>query len=238
MATVLITGGAKRIGKAIALHLASQGYDIALQYSKSGTEAQSTCFEIKKMGRECHLFSADFSKKEAAAVLLNAVFKTVPDLEFLVNNASIFERGLFMETQEELLYQQFQVNFFAPFLLTQGFARKMQGHGAIVNILDTKISRDSSPYFAYLLSKKALADFTKMAAAELAPRVRVNGIAPGTTLPSPYNDWQYVEDKGKKMPMQEAPKPENIAKAVQFLLEADYLTGDTLHLDAGEHLTF
>ncbi len=233
--SALITGGAKRIGKAIALYLADCGYDIALHYNTSKTEANITKSEIEKKGQKCTLFQCDFNKITESSKLIKKVKSSFPNLCLLVNNASIFEGGLFQETNIQFLEKHLNVNFKTPFILSRDFA-KLCKKGQIINILDTNVVRKGSKYFAYNLSKKALYDLTKMAAYELGPYIRVNGIAPGPIL-SPFGkDDGYLKIKAKNIPLKQRGNTEYITHAVGFLIENDFITGECLFIDGGKHL--
>lgn len=233
--TAIITGSAKRIGKAIALALARDGYDIVIHYHKSIHEAKEVEHTITKMGQKCQLISCDFSNMKQVSLFIHRAFEFFPDTSVLVNSASIFERGRLMDTDEEMLDRHLNINFKTPFLLTQEFARcATQGH--VINILDTKISRTLIEYFAYTLSKKALAEFTKMASKELAPAIRVNGVCPGLILPPPGEDDEYLEKLSQNIPLQRRGNPEQVVSAIQFLLKNPYITGQFIYVDGGEHL--
>ncbi len=178
----LVTGGAKRIGAAIALYLAGRGYDIALHYNTSGLQAKETARLVRAEGAECALFKADLSDRRQSGGLMRRVVKRFPNLMLLVNNAAVFRKATLPETGDGLFDLEFDVNFRAPALLTRDFGR-FAGRGVVINVLDAKIMDDTVGYFAYTLSKKALAEYTRMAAKAMAPRVLVYGIAPGLILP-------------------------------------------------------
>lgn len=234
--TALITGGGIRLGRALALHLAQQGYDIALHYNHSREQAQATAAEIRQMGADCEVFSCDFSQQTNFMPLAESVKERFPAWQVLVNNASVYEAGTLMETNHAQLLQQFQVNLFAPYLLTQAFAQQAQ-QGHIINILDNKIAFQQYQYSAYLLSKKSLAETTRLAALELAPHFRVNGIAPGVTLPAETRSEEYVKWRVQGIPLQRQGTPAQIASALQFLLDNPFVTGQIITVDGGEGLT-
>ena len=192
--SALITGGAKRIGKAIAVHLAESGFDIALHYNTSKKEALETAREIKGLGQKCLIFKCDFNKISNTLSLIKEVKKSFPSLNLLINNASIFKEGLLTNTDVNQFENHFNINLKTPFFLSRDFA-KLCKRGHIINILDTNITRKHSKYFSYNLSKKMLHEFTKMAAVELAPNIRVNAVAPGPILPPPYKDLKYLQKK-------------------------------------------
>jgi len=231
----LITGGAKRIGKAIALALAEHGFDIAIHYQRSQKEAESTASDIRKLDGTCELFRCDLSDSGAVEGLIPSVHRRFGRCDLLVNNASIFTRASLMDTSTDLLDRIIQINLKAPVLLSKAFASRCE-KGQIINLLDTKISSNQSPYFIYTLMKKSLYDFTRMAAAELGPSIRVNGIAPGLILPSADSSSEDFERMGKKIPLQTTGNPSHIVQAVLYLLDNPFITGECLYVDGGEHL--
>ena len=231
----LITGGAKRIGKSIALSLAEKGYDIALHYRSSKESAEKTRNEIKNKDVTCTLFEANLSCLDETQRLIPDVVKTFPNLSLLINNASIFERISFLDTTPETFDRHFTTNFKSPFFLTQDFARICK-NGQIINILDTKIFGTQINYFTYTLTKKILADFTQMAAKALGPDIRVNGISPGLILPSSKMSQSEFDRMGGKIPLQTTGNPDRIVQTVDFLLENSFVTGEIITIDGGEHL--
>ena len=229
--TVLVTGGAKRVGKAISVYLAVKGYDIALHYNNSEFEAAKLKKEIEKLGQKCVLFKCDFSNIVESKKLISRVKNSLPELNILINNASIFEEGSFLNTASEELDRHFNINFKTPFFLSQSFA-EFCNNGQIINILDTNITRNHSKYFAYTLSKKTLYSFTKMAAYELGPKIRVNAIAPGVILPPAGKDSIDTES----IPSKKQGELKNVLEALGYLIENSHVTGECLFVDGGEHL--
>ena len=233
-----VTGGAKRLGRAIALRLAQEGYDIALHYHRSEVEANALAEEIRSLGQQAVLLCQDLRELSALSGLMETAFSHMPHLKVLVNNASTFRRIGFAEMTNESLLEDMAVNYHTPMLLTQAFAREVAvhntGHANVIHMLDTAIEGNYGAYFAYLLAKKGLRDFTFMAAKELAPTVRVNAICPGFILPSEGEDGENYDPKGKA-PLGKA-ETEDITDAVMQLVIARYLTGQLLYVDAGEHV--
>jgi pteridine reductase len=231
---VLITGGARRIGAAISLYFAEQGYDVALHYHRS-KDASKIKKKIEVMGRKCELFPHDLHKISGIPALMNKVKKTMPHCVALINNASIFERAELMQTDEALLDRQFMVNLKAPFFMTQAFAKHFE-KGAVINILDTNIVQTHGSHFAYLLSKKTLADFTVMAARALGPKIRVNGVCPGAILPASAKDKEYTEKLKSVIPLKNHPSPMEVAAAAAWLIEQKHITGQLIFVDGGQHV--
>lgn len=236
MPAALITGGAQRIGKAIARAFANKGIDIALHYHHSRDEAEETAEQIRNVPVQCQLFQADLSDTGSARHLMNVVSQTFPDTQILVNNASVFKRMDYSDTDEILFDEAINLHLKAPFFLIQQFAR-LGHHGLVINMLDTKITKELTSYMAYSLSKKSLADLTRLAAKALGPKIRVNGIAPGIILPSSDTSQTALDRLIQRIPLKQQGQPEQIAQAAVFLWENPFITGDILYLDGGEHLS-
>jgi len=232
---VIITGGARRVGAVLALYFARQGYDIALHYNRSKTDAQKLQKQIKKLGQRCELFSLDLKNTKNIPALMAKVKKALPHCAVLINNASIFERMEFLKTDEALFDRQMDVNFKAPFFMTQAFAKTF-GKGCVINMLDTDIVETRGSHFAYLLSKKALAEFTRMAARALGPKIRVNGVCPGPVLPSGALDDGYLERLVARIPLKKLAALEHVAAAACALCENPGVTGQFVFVDGGQHL--
>lgn len=233
--TAIITGAAKRIGKEIALSLAENGYDIALHYNHSKKEATNVKRQIEKLDKRCELFKADFLNDDETFKLIKRVMTVMSGCDLLVNNASVYNAGLFIESDMDLLRKEFRINFEVPYQLSRSFAKNID-KGQIINIIDTKINQLTTEYFCYSLSKKTLYEFTKMAAKELGPSIRVNGICPGPILPPPNENDDYLVKKSKMLPLEKVGKPEWISETVLFLIKNSYITGECIHVDGGEHL--
>lgn len=235
--TALITGASKRVGKALAIHLASKRWNLALHFHSSKEAAQSLMEELQVQFPQNHfaIFKANLGNPDEVQNLIPAVLKEFDTIELLVNNASVFEPSSLQETELELLNRQMTVNFIAPFLLCRDYAKSSQ-NGVIINFVDTRITNNKSNFAAYSLSKKALWDLTKMAALEFAPSIRVNAIAPGVTLPPEDKDETYLWDLAQKIPMKKPGGVEPILKSLDYILENDHLTGQLLFADGGENL--
>jgi len=231
----LITGSAKRVGRAIALHFAERGFDIALHYNHSKDDAEQTASDIRALGVGCKLFPADLASHAALAPLVSLVHTAFPNLSVLINSASTFDAGRFMESDIALYQKEFAINTQAPIFLTQAFA-KIVKQGAVVNMLDTMITNNKHSCFFYLLSKKTLAEFTKMAAVECAPNIRVNGVCPGYILPGGEWNDEYKKRLEPTLPLQKTASLYDVAEAVYSLATNSAITGQFLFIDGGEHL--
>jgi len=233
---VLITGAAKRIGRALALASARAGADVVMHFYSSAKEASATRDEIAAMGRKVWLHQADLSRTEEAEKLVEAAFSRGPVFG-LVNSAAIFAGGPLRETTLADWQDHLALNLTAPFVITQAFARLLgpQGAGRVVNLLDWRALRPGYDHFAYTISKAALATMTESLALALAPRVQVNGLALGAILPPEEQD----EGGGliKRVPAGRWGEVAEVASALVFLLTGpEYITGEIVHVDGGRHL--
>lgn len=235
--TVMITGSARRVGAGIARLLASEGWEIVLHYNHSRNEAVELSEELQKEypDRQFPVIQCDLSTQDTVL----SVFKQLPDsisqVDALVNNASTFNAGRIIETTPAFYRKEMAVNFEAPFFLIQAFV-KAYGKGAVVNMLDTKVVKNEGGNAAYLLAKKSLAEFTRMAALDFAPDIRVNGVAPGPVLPPPGREDNYLKDVIEQTPLKKQVPVNDIAASVSFLLNNPSVTGQILFCDSGSHL--
>jgi len=235
--TALITGAAKRAGKAMVIHLASQGWNIAIHYNSSETEAKLFQNELATSypDQQFDIFKADLNRAEEVEMLIPQVLKQMQRIDLLVNNASIFEPAKLVDTATEFIDRQMNINFKAPFILIRNFGEMFRS-GVIVNFVDTRIVTNRSNFAAYSLSKKALWELTKMAALEFGPGIRVNAIAPGLTIPPEGKDEDYLWKLAEKIAMKRPGGLGPILKSLDYILENEYLTGQLLFCDGGENL--
>lgn len=231
----LVTGGARRIGRAICLKLSSLGYGIAIQYHHSQKEAAALKEEIHQEGGEAGMFSCNLLDTAHVQKLIPLVVEHYPGMCILVNNASIFTQDTLQDADLAQFEQHIQIHCQAPFILSQLFARHCR-EGQIINLLDTHVAHNRTNHFSYLLSKKNLLALTEMSAVELAPAIRVNGIAPGLILPPEEESDGYLQRLAKHIPLRRKGALKNIEDTVEFLLKNDFLTGQVIFNDGGEHL--
>jgi NAD(P)-dependent dehydrogenase (short-subunit alcohol dehydrogenase family) len=239
----LITGSAKRIGREIAISLARKGYDIAINYHHSAKEAKNLADEItKNFPVKCQIFECDLNDVAAAKKLVADVVKEFSHLNLLVNNASIFHKSKFLSATDSELMQNLNLHLISPLILSQEFAKNIEQNqiknAQIINMVDKNIARFDTNYFYYLLSKKFLAEFTKMLSLELAPSIRVNAVAPGFILNSinEENPSQETKNLIARIPLKHQGEIKNILQAIEFLLENDFITGQILFIDGGASL--
>ncbi|HAQ20457.1 MAG TPA: short-chain dehydrogenase [Prolixibacteraceae bacterium] len=235
--TALITGAAKRAGKAIALHLAQHGWNIAIHYNTSETEAKQ--FQKELAGsypdQQFGLFKADLNQTDEVEKLIPQVLKSMGTVDLLINNASVFEPAIISRTPTEFFDRLMNINFRVPFILTRNFALTFRS-GVIVNIVDSRIVTNQSNFAAYSLSKKALWEITKMAALEFGPGIRVNALAPGLILPPEDKGDDYLRKLAGNIAMKRPGGLDPILKSLDYILDNDYLTGQLLFCDGGENL--
>jgi NAD(P)-dependent dehydrogenase (short-subunit alcohol dehydrogenase family) len=235
--TALITGAAKRLGKEMSLYLGSLGWNVAMHYNSSETEANLFRNELHASfpGQQFELFKADLGQTDEVEQLLPRVIEKMGTVDLLINNASVFEPARFSTTPTELLDRQMNVNFKAPFILTRYFAQCCKS-GLIINFIDTRIVSNKSNYAAYTLSKKALWEMTKMAALEFGPDIRINAIAPGLTLPPEDKGEEYLWKLAENIAMKRPGGSKPILSSLDYILNNEYLTGQLLFCDGGENL--
>ncbi|MFQ5630265.1 MAG: SDR family oxidoreductase [bacterium] len=232
----LVTGGAIRLGKAISLALAKNGFDIALHYNTSQQQAEETAGEIRRCGVQCALFQLDLANTKAIAGFLARIYRAFPKLCVLINNASLFKSSTILETPTPLFDKIFAINFRAPFFLSKEFAKHCDT-GQVINILDTKVFTNDYDYAAYYLSKKALAELTKTAALEFAPKIRVNAIAPGPTIPTAGTGMLAFDDATvQAIPLKRTGTVKNVTDAILHLIQNTFINGHILTIDGGESL--
>ncbi|MBY0546530.1 MAG: SDR family NAD(P)-dependent oxidoreductase [Candidatus Obscuribacterales bacterium] len=233
--TALVTGAGRRLGLAIAVHLARLGFDIAIHYNESADGAAQCAGDVVGEGRKCQLFQADLSKSAQAETLVESVAGAMPPLTLIVNSASVWKPVSFVESSTAELLENLSVHLVAPYLLIRDFARLGQ-RGQVINILDSAISSNRTQFFPYLLSKRALAELTTMSAAELAPGIRVNAVAPGTVLPTVGEAAAVFTVTPQCNPLKHHGSPEDVLKAIDFLVNSPHVTGQCLFVGGGDHL--
>jgi NAD(P)-dependent dehydrogenase (short-subunit alcohol dehydrogenase family) len=234
----LVTGGAKRIGRAICLELAAAGFDVAVHHRDSDDEAAALVAAIEGLGRRATALSADLADVVATHALIGRAVQALGPLSVLVNNASVFGDDRLDTITGESWSEHLDVNLRAPVLLAQGFARQAPDGAVIVNILDQRVLKPDPRFFSYSLSKSALWFATRTMAQDLAPRIRVNGVGPGPTLPSVHQAAGEFEAEARGTPLQRAGSPEAVASAVRWLVDADLVTGQMIAVDGGQHLAW
>ncbi|MDX2233097.1 MAG: SDR family oxidoreductase [Hyphomonadaceae bacterium] len=233
---ILITGAGQRLGRAIALEAARRGRSVALHYNASAAGAEDAAAQARAVGVSAVTVGADLADPDAAGALLTrAQAAAGAPFSGLVNSAAIFEHDLAQTVTAAAFERHMRVNALAPALLARAFAQALpaEARGAIVNILDFKLAQPYPDHFSYTVSKYALAGSMELMARGLAPRIRVNAVAPGYTLPAPGQPDADFARLHADTPLERGVEPADIAAAVLFLLEAPAVTGQTLTVDAG-----
>ncbi|MEL6299236.1 MAG: SDR family oxidoreductase [Pseudomonadota bacterium] len=239
--TALITGAAKRIGRAIALELASRGWRIGVHYRASRTPAEALAAEIVSAHGDGHAatLQADLADLAALPRLVTDCTNALGPPTCLVNNASEFRHDMLADMTPETWALHLDVNLRAPVFLSQAFAAALPGEtdGAIINLVDQRVLRPTADFFSYGISKAALFDATRMLAQALAPRIRVNAIGPGPVLQSVHQTPEDFASEAAETLLARPVSPEEIAQAIAYILDAPSLTGQMIALDGGQHLS-
>jgi NAD(P)-dependent dehydrogenase (short-subunit alcohol dehydrogenase family) len=236
--TVLITGAAKRIGRALAEDFGARGWAVAIHYNGSSRDADEVAANVRAAGAKAVTLKADLADHRDVETLLPAAIDALGPIGCLINNASIFERDEAATATLESWERHQAVNLRAPLFLTQAFAKLLPdtAHGSVINIIDQRIWHLTPHFTSYTVSKTGLWTLTQTLAMALAPRIRVNAIGPGPTLPSPYQTPAQFERQQARMPLGRGTTPAEICAAARFILEAPAMTGQMIALDGGQHL--
>ncbi len=238
--TVLITGAAKRVGRAIAEDMAARGFHVAVHYGGSEQEARDLVGAIGAKGGTAAAFQADLADAGALAGLASAAAAKLGPLTCLINNASAFEDDTLESLDEESWARHLDTNLKAPAFLAQAFAAQLPdgAQGNIINIIDQRVWRLTPRFFSYTLSKAGLWTMTQTLAQALAPRIRVNGIGPGPTLKNARQEDADFARQQEALILRRGPALGEITAAIRFILESPSLTGQMIALDGGQHLAW
>ncbi len=233
-----MTGAAKRIGRAIALELANDGWDLALHFATSRKDAEELASEIQAVGRNAVAVSADLRNEDDVNALIPSAVETIGSIDCLINNASTFERDTVATSTRETWDLHMEVNLRAPFLLSQAFQAQLppDRQGCIINIIDQRVWNLTPDFTTYTLSKAGLWGLTQILARAMAPAVRVNGIGPGPTLQSVHQSGEDFAEEWTAMPLARQVLPEDICRAVRFILDSPAVTGQMIAVDSGQHM--
>ncbi|MFU8780323.1 MAG: SDR family oxidoreductase [Kiritimatiellia bacterium] len=243
----LVTGGAVRIGRFICEALARAGCDVAVHYRSSASEAALLVAQLVSCGVRACSVQADLENLDDVQQLVPSAADALAGLDILINNASVFHKDNLLASSPDVLAHELGVNALAPIALMRAFATLHGMHhtaaateawpdAAIINILDRRVTKVEPGALPYNLSKRMLRDATCMAALELGPGIRVNAVAPGPILPPPGEGDSYLAERAGPMVLAKRPRPEDVANAVMFLLQAEGITGQVLYVDSGQHL--
>ncbi len=235
---VLVTGAARRIGRAIALDLARAGWGVAVHYDTSETEARAVADEAEADGGRAVALKCDLADEREVGGLIGRATDALGALDCLVNNASRFDYDAIDSVTRESWDAHMETNLRAPFVLTQHFAAALPetATGNVINLLDQRVWNLTPHFMSYTLSKAGLWTLTRTLAQALAPRIRVNAIGPGPTLPSPRQTEEQFRRQSESTPLGRGATPEEICAAIRFILAAPAMTGQMIGLDGGQHL--
>lgn len=236
--SVLVTGAAKRLGRAIALHLAETGWAVAVHYNNSSAEAEETVAALLKKGVHAAAINADLTKEADTERLVARAREAVGPLTALVNNASVFENDTIATMTRQSWDKHMEANLRAPLVLSRDFAAQLaEGQeGAIVNLLDQRLLKPTPQFLSYGVSRAGLHWLTVTLAQALGPRIRVNGVAPGPTLRNERQSEAHFKRQQESTILGRGAMPEDVARAVGYLIEARAVTGQMIAVDGGQHL--
>ena len=244
----LVTGGAKRLGREIALYLASRGLDVVVHYNSSACEAEDVVAEIKSLGKKAVAMKADLLDEDQVVELVpRAVKQLGGPLTMLVNNASIFEYDTILSATRDSWDRHIESNLRAPFVLTQYFANQApkiqydqndepQASASIVNVIDQRVRKLTPEFSSYSIAKMGLWALTQISAQGLAPKVRVNSIGPGPTLQGSRQSKEHFEKQRASTILERGANPSDILAALGYFMDAPAVTGQLLCIDGGQHL--
>ena len=236
---IIITGGATRIGAAIAKSLANYETTITIHYNKSKANAFKLKNELESLGSEVYLLKADLNNFNQTQKLLKLAYNKMKGLNCLINNASLFENDNLQNFTEKSFTKHLNVNLKAPAILIQNFKKLLKNsEGNIINIIDQRVEKLTPYFFSYTLSKSSLFTLTKTTAMKLAPNIRVNGISPGPTLKNSRQSESHFRKQWKSVLLKKKVELENICDGVKFLMRNENITGEIINIDSGQRLAW
>ncbi|MQX47188.1 SDR family oxidoreductase [Sinorhizobium medicae] len=236
----LVTGGARRIGRAIVEDLATHGFAVAIHANGSFAEAEALAASLRGSGARAIALRADLTEIGAVSRLVAEATGSIGPLDLLVNNASVFNKDSIAEFDEAVWERHFALHVKAPSLLARDFAQQRQADvsGLIVNVIDQRVWSPNPRFYSYMLSKSALWTATQTMAQALAPEIRVNGIGPGPTLPNDRQDPRDFQAQVEALILRRGPALDEFGRAIRFLFDTPSITGQMIALDGGQHLAW
>ena len=236
---IIITGGATRIGAAIAKSLADYESIITIHYNRSKGNALKLKKELENLGSEVYLLKADLNNLNQTQALLKLAYKKMKGLNCLINNASLFENDSLHNFTDKSFTKHLNINLKAPAILIQNFKKILKNSdGNIINIIDQRVEKLTPYFFSYTLSKSSLVTLTKTAAMKLAPNIRVNGISPGPTLKNSRQSETHFKKQWKSVLLKKKVELKNVCEGVKFLIKNDNITGEIINIDSGQRLAW
>ena len=238
--TALVTGASRRIGRVLAIEAAKAGYDVAIHHRGPASEAEAVAAEIVALGRQAAPVSAELTVEADAASLIGRAAGMLGPVTLLINNASIFQDDRIETVTHESWSAHMETNLWAPVRLAQAFADALPAgaEGQIINILDQRVWKPNPQFFSYGISRAGLWSATRVLAQALAPRIRVNAVGPGPTLPSIHQRQEDFAAEARGVLLERRAAPEDVAAAVRYLIEARQVTGQMIAVDGGQHLAW
>jgi NAD(P)-dependent dehydrogenase (short-subunit alcohol dehydrogenase family) len=238
MKTALVTGAAKRLGRAIALDLAAHGWNVAIHYNGSQEDADSAAQAVRAYGGEATTLQCDLSKESETATLVDRAIEELGPLTALINSASLFENDDWESATRKTWDEHMEINLRAPLLLSQLFGKQLppDASGNIINIVDQRVLKPTPQFLSYSISKAGLYWLTTTLAQGMGPRIRVNAVGPGPTLKNPRQSDDDFNRQREATILKRSADPADICAAVRYLLEAQAVTGQMLAVDGGQHL--
>ena len=236
---IFITGGATRIGAAIAKSLADYETIITIHFNRSKGKALKLKKELEDLGSEVYLLKADLNNLKQTQALLKLAYKKMKGLNCLINNASLFENDSLYNFTDKSFTKHLNINLKAPAILIQNFKKLLKNsEGNIINIIDQRVEKLTPYFFSYTLSKTSLVTLTKTTAMKLAPNIRVNGISPGPTLKNSRQSETHFKKQWKSVLLKKKVELKNICEGVKFLIKNDNITGEVINIDSGQRLAW
>lgn len=238
MKNALVTGAAKRLGRAIALDLAGAGWNVAIHYNGSKADAQSAADAAREMGVKAEILQADLSREAETATLVSRAAAAIGPLTALVNSASLFENDDWQSATRKSWDDHIEVNLRAPLVLSQLFAKQLPANaqGNIINLIDQRVLKPTPQFLSYSVSKAGLYWLTTTLAQGMGPNIRVNAVGPGPTLKNPRQSDADFEGQRDATILKRGADPADICAAVRYLLDAPAVTGQMIAVDGGQHL--
>ncbi len=246
--TALITGGARRLGRAIARYLAGRGRDVAIHYHGSAADAESAAEQARKSGVRAKIFQADLLDLDQAEALVGRVHDRLGPLDLLVNNASVFEYDNIDTATRDSWDRHLGSNLRAPFILTQAFARQApkadrsggepRARAQVINMIDQRVLKPTPEFMTYSLAKAGLWWLTRTSAQALAPEIRVNAIGPGPTVQGVRQSDEHFTRQRAATILERGADPQDVCAAIGYLMDAPAVTGQLLCVDGGQHLAW
>ena len=236
---IIITGGATRIGKSIALELAGYDTQIVIHYSRSSLAAKKLKIELENLGSTVYLFKADLTNIKRTQKIIFYANRKMNGINCLINNASVFENDNLTNFSDKSFLRHININLKAPAILTRDFAKIYKGkNGSIINIIDQRVEKLTPFFFSYTLSKSGLTTLTRTSAMKLSPNIRVNAVSPGPTLKNKRQSEKHFRRQWKSTILKKKVDTKNVSSAVKFLINNDNITGQVINVDSGQRLAW